>query len=46
MTETHEIDNLKGKVEDAKMKLITEIRVTLCDVWCIMKLQYISYFFS
>lgn len=28
MTESHEIDNLKRKVEDAKMKLVTEIKVT------------------
>ncbi|XP_029285393.1 spermatogenesis-associated protein 1 [Cottoperca gobio] len=27
MTESHEIDNLKRKVEDAKMKLITEIKL-------------------
>uniref|UniRef100_A0A667ZK62 Spermatogenesis associated 1 n=1 Tax=Myripristis murdjan TaxID=586833 RepID=A0A667ZK62_9TELE len=27
MTESHEIDNLKRKVEDAKMKLVTEIKV-------------------
>ena len=27
MTELHEIDNLKRKVEDAKMKLVTEIKV-------------------
>ncbi|XP_029906262.1 spermatogenesis-associated protein 1 isoform X2 [Myripristis murdjan] len=26
MTESHEIDNLKRKVEDAKMKLVTEIK--------------------
>lgn len=28
MTESHEIDNLKRKVEDAKMKLVTEMKVT------------------
>lgn len=28
MTESHEIDNLKRKVEDAKMKLVTEIKVS------------------
>lgn len=28
MTESHEIDNLKRKIEDAKMKLVTEIKVT------------------
>lgn len=28
MTESHEIDNLKRKVEDSKMKLVTEIKVT------------------
>ncbi|XP_045904890.1 spermatogenesis-associated protein 1 [Micropterus dolomieu] len=27
MTESHEIDNLKRKVEDAKMKLVTEIKL-------------------
>lgn len=27
MTESHEIDSLKRKMEDAKMKLITEIKV-------------------
>lgn len=27
MTESHEIDNLKRNVEDAKMKLVTEIKV-------------------
>lgn len=27
MTESYEIDNLKRKVEDAKMKLVTEIKV-------------------
>lgn len=31
MTESHEIDNLKRKVEDAKMKLVTEIKVQLSD---------------
>lgn len=31
MTESHEIDNLKRKVEDAKMKLVTEIKVTDCQ---------------
>lgn len=29
MTESHEIDNLKRKVEDAKMKLVTEIKVQI-----------------
>lgn len=29
MTESHEIDNLKRKIEDAKMKLVTEIKVQL-----------------
>lgn len=28
MTESYEIDDLKRKVEDAKMKLLTEIKVT------------------
>lgn len=28
MTESQEIDNLKRKIEDAKMKLVTEIKVT------------------
>lgn len=28
MTESHEIDNLKRKIEDAKMKLVTGIKVT------------------
>lgn len=27
MTESHETDNLKRKVEDARMKLVTEIKV-------------------
>lgn len=27
MIESHEIDNLKRKIEDAKMKLVTEIKV-------------------
>ncbi|XP_042078257.1 spermatogenesis-associated protein 1-like [Haplochromis burtoni] len=27
MTESHEIDNLKRKVEDGKMKLVTEIKL-------------------
>lgn len=27
MTESHEIDDLKRKIEDAKMKLVTEIKV-------------------
>ncbi|KAM9848897.1 spermatogenesis-associated protein 1 [Aulostomus maculatus] len=27
MTESHEIDNLKRKIEDAKMKLVTEIKL-------------------
>lgn len=27
MTESHETDSLKRKIEDAKMKLITEIKV-------------------
>lgn len=27
MTESHEIDSLKRKIEDAKMKLLTEIKV-------------------
>lgn len=31
MTESHEIDNLKRKVEDAKMKLVTEIKVQILD---------------
>lgn len=31
MTESHEIDNLKRKVEDAKMKLLTEIKVQILD---------------
>lgn len=30
MTESYEIDNLKRKVEDAKMKLVTEIKVIFC----------------
>lgn len=29
MKESYEVDNLKRKVEDAKMKLITEIKVTI-----------------
>lgn len=29
MTESHEVDNLKRKVEDAKMKLATEVKVNL-----------------
>lgn len=29
MTESHEIDNLKRKIEDAKMKLVTEIKVQI-----------------
>lgn len=39
MTESHEIDNLKRKVEDAKMKLVTEIKVS--DVWKLLK--YLSW---
>uniref|UniRef100_A0A3Q3GP25 Spermatosis associated 1 n=1 Tax=Labrus bergylta TaxID=56723 RepID=A0A3Q3GP25_9LABR len=31
LTESHVIDNLKRKVEDAKMKLVTEIKVPLND---------------
>nr|XP_046247611.1 spermatogenesis-associated protein 1 isoform X2 [Scatophagus argus] len=31
MTESHEIDNLKRKVEDARMKLVTEIKDVLCS---------------
>lgn len=30
MTESREIDNLRRKVEDAKMKLVTEIKVIFC----------------
>lgn len=37
LTETHEIDTLKRKIEDAKMKLITEIRVTWRYTWCFIK---------
>lgn len=44
MTEAHEIDTLKRKIEDAKMKLITEIKVTLCFTWCIMKLYHLFLF--
>lgn len=43
MTESHEIDSLKRKIEDAKMKLLTEIKVLstkinqfvkpLCNLW-------------
>lgn len=39
MTESHEIDNLKRKVEDGKMKLVTEIKVS--DVWKLLK--YLSW---
>lgn len=27
MTESHEIDNLRRKIEDARMKLVTEMKV-------------------
>lgn len=39
MTESHEIDNLKRKLEDGKMKLVTEIKVS--DVWKLLK--YLSW---
>lgn len=32
MKESYEVDNLKRKVDDAKMKLITEIKVTISPV--------------
>lgn len=39
MTESHEIDNLRRKIEDAKMKLVTEIKVT--DLLCTSFITYV-----
>lgn len=33
MKESFEVDNLKRKVEDAEMKLITEIKVIISPTW-------------
>lgn len=43
MTETHEIDTLKRKIENAKMKLITEIRVTYRSIWSTRKLYLVLF---